>query len=126
MQRRGFRRGDVIAVAAVLLAAALSLLLLPERKSAGGTAVVSVNGVEVRTIDLSGEARDIELSELPYPMTLHVENGTIRVSESGCPGQDCVRQGAVSRDGESIVCLPNRVTIAVKSGVSSGLDGVAG
>lgn len=126
MKRRGFWRGDAAAVAAVLLAAALSLFLLPERKTAGGTAVVSVNGVAVQTIELSGQARDIELSGLPYPMTLHVENGSIRVLESLCPGKDCVRQGAVSLDGESIVCLPNRVIISVRSDSSSGLDGVAG
>ncbi len=69
---------------------------------------------------------DIELSGLPYPMTLHVENGTIRVLESGCPGKDCVRQGTISLDGESIVCLPSRVIISVRSDSSSGLDGVAG
>lgn len=126
MKRRGFWRGDAIAVAAVLLAAVLSLFLLPERKTAGGTAVVSVNGVTVQTIELSGQARDIELSGLPYPMTLHVENGTIRVLESGCPGKDCVRQGTISLDGESIVCLPSRVIISVRSDSSSGLDGVAG
>ncbi|HPE15583.1 MAG TPA: NusG domain II-containing protein [Oscillospiraceae bacterium] len=126
MERRGFRRGDAVAVAAVLLLAALSVLLLPARSAAGGTAVVSVNGVEVLTVSLSGEARDIALSDLPYPMTLHVENGTISVLESACPGKDCVRQGAISRNGESIVCLPNRVTIVIESTTPSGLDGVAG
>jgi hypothetical protein len=31
-----------------------------------------------------------------------------------CPDKLCIRQGIVSRSGERIVCLPNRVSITIE------------
>ena len=38
------------------------------------------------------------------------------VTQSDCPGQDCVHSGAVSRAGQSIVCLPARVIVRLEGG----------
>lgn len=43
-----------------------------------------------------------------------IEDGTVRVEEANCPDRLCVRQGRISRSGESIICLPHRVVIAVE------------
>ena len=36
--------------------------------------------------------------------------------EADCPDQICVNHLAISRDGESIICLPNKVVIAIEAG----------
>ena len=54
-----------------------------------------------------------------YPLTVAVSGGKVWIAESTCPGGDCVQQGAVSRSGESIVCLPARVTVAITGGSGS-------
>lgn len=43
-----------------------------------------------------------------------IENKTVRVEEANCPDRLCVRQGRISRSGESIICLPHRVVVAVE------------
>lgn len=43
-----------------------------------------------------------------------------RVSESDCPGRDCVHTGTITRAGQSIVCLPEQVVRL--SGGGSGFD----
>jgi hypothetical protein len=47
-------------------------------------------------------------------MLLQVANRRIRVLRSTCPNQVCVRQGAVHRPGEMLVCVPNRVVIFIR------------
>ena len=41
-----------------------------------------------------------------------------------CPDQICVNHRAVSREGESIICLPNQVVISVTDGEEAELDGI--
>lgn len=47
-----------------------------------------------------------------------IKGGSVTVSSASCKNQVCVRHGSISKSGESIVCLPNRliVTIEDKSG----------
>ena len=56
-----------------------------------------------------------------------VNNGEVFVEEADCPGEDCLRQGGISRPGQTIVCLPHRlvVQIVAVSGQSEG-GGVGG
>lgn len=44
---------------------------------------------------------------------LVIENGTARVEEASCPDGLCVNTGSISRTGQSIVCLPNRVVVEI-------------
>ena len=48
-----------------------------------------------------------------------------RRRDSDCPGQDCVHSGAVSRAGQSIVCLPARIVVELV-GAADGYDLVTG
>ena len=45
---------------------------------------------------------------------LVIQDGCARIEEADCPDKLCVKQGTVSKSGESLVCLPNRVVVAVK------------
>ena len=44
---------------------------------------------------------------------LVIESGEAYIREASCPDGLCVGHGRISRKGESIVCLPNRVTVTV-------------
>lgn len=50
--------------------------------------------------------------------TLVIEEGKADITHASCPDKLCVNQHRVSRTGESIVCLPNKVVVKVVS--SSG------
>ncbi len=42
-----------------------------------------------------------------------IENGTAYLSDANCPDKLCVHQGKISRTGEVITCLPNKLTVTV-------------
>ena len=40
-----------------------------------------------------------------------IQDGTVRMTEANCHDRTCVRTRAISRSGESIVCLPHRLVL---------------
>lgn len=120
--RLRFQKGDMIAVAGVLLLAALVLLLfLPGERAA--YAEVYRNGELIKTVSLA-QAQEFTVSG-KYTNTVSVRDGRIAVTGSDCPGEDCVSCGWLDSAGRSIVCLPNGLEIRVVAD-GNGVDFVVG
>ena len=51
-----------------------------------------------------------------------IMDGKVRMVSAECPDQICVKTAEISRDGSTIVCLPNRVVLEVVSEVSGEAD----
>ena len=113
-------RFDALVVLAVLvLSAVLSARLWFAPAGSGAlTVVLSANGQEFERTALDAYTGGIYESN-GCTLTVSVSGGAISVSESDCPNQDCVRSGAISRAGQSIVCLPARIVIEI---VGTGAD----
>lgn len=90
------------------------------------TAVITHRGREVERIVLSEltEERTLEL-EGDWQLTLRLSPEGVWVESSTCPGQDCLHTGRISQAGQSIVCLPEKVTVLLTGG-SGGPDAVLG
>ena len=43
-----------------------------------------------------------------------IQNGEVFMENSNCKNQICVKHKKISRSGESIICLPNKVIIQTK------------
>ena len=107
----------------ILLAAAVFALFLPSRN--GDAAVVEIyrNGERLRAFPLNVD-RQFTV-EGDYTNVVTISGGKVAITESSCPGGDCVSCGWVSSAGRSIVCLPNGVEIRIV-GVQSEVDFVVG
>jgi len=51
-----------------------------------------------------------------------VRDGSVFVESAPCANQICVKTGRVSRPGQWIACLPNRVFVAVEGGPDEQID----
>ena len=110
-----FRKGDCIAIAAVLLLAAAVLLCFLPRKSDGtAQAQIYLNGQLVKTVSLDQDQTFV--IEDHYRNEITVSGGNISITASDCPGQDCVHSGSIHAPGRVLVCLPNALEIRVISG----------
>ena len=105
---------DGLVVLSVLLLLAVSVLgLWHGGQSTALTAVISVDGETVEQVDLSKleEPEEKTLHANGYTLHLRLDATGAVVAESDCPTQDCVHTGKITRSGQSIICLPARVTI---------------
>ncbi len=59
---------------------------------------------------------------VPSGLRVEVKAGRVRVAESDCPHQLCVRRGWISRAGQVVVCVPNRVLIEIRGTDAGGID----
>lgn len=116
---------DIMVISGVLLTALL-MWLIPIFLNKDAPAVVRViqNGQEIASYPLS-EDRTVTI---PYEdenyNLLFISGGEASVSDADCPDGLCVRARSISRNGESIICLPHKLVIQIESKEESDLDAV--
>ena len=119
-----FRKGDLLSIGLVMaLAVFVAIGFLPQKNQGVGVAEIYLNAEKIKTVSL-GEETVFTVSDR-YTNEITVTGGTIAVTSSDCPGEDCVHLGAVSAGGRSIVCLPNGLEIRVVKS-ESDVDFVVG
>ena len=69
---------------------------------------------EQKTVWVKGPIGETEVS---------INNGSARVVSSPCREKICIRSGSISRPGQWVACLPNRVFVSIE-GKSSGEESV--
>lgn len=116
------RKNDLLLIGSLLLAALLVWFLVRPGEM-GGWAVVTVDGQENGRYPLDVE-RTVTIGEDAYNI-LYITGGTVSVVEANCGDHTCVRTGSISREGETIVCLPHRLVVRVEGGAASGFDAAA-
>lgn len=110
-------RNDVILIVSVLLVSAVALVYLFVFRKQGDTVKVTVDGKLYGTYSLSqNHSENIHTGQNGEELNRFVINdGKVYMEKASCPDGICVAHRSVFRDGESIVCLPNRVVITVIS-----------
>ena len=116
-------RYDLLLILGLLLAAAVMYLAL-RPGGQGAWAGGAVDGPEVGRFPLSEDVT-VTIGEEDYNV-LQIADGQAAVIEANCGDHTCVRTGAVSREGETIVCLPHRLIVEIRGGDGSDFDATAG
>lgn len=82
-------------------------------QKAGNQVEITVDGEYYRTYDLDKEETfDIAAGE-DTTNTLTIKDGSAQMIWADCPDKLCMHQKAISKSGETIVCLPNKVVAEV-------------
>lgn len=116
-------KADFMLAIALLMAGALCFVAIIYFNSIpGGQVEVKVGGKVTGTYSLNKD-REILIEELGRNI-LRIEDGIVFMVEADCPDQYCVKHRPISRNGESIICLPNQVVATVRGGDESDVDGV--
>lgn len=108
-------RNDILLVAVLLLLATAGAIYLFVFRSSGDMVEVTVDGEVYGVYTLSQDrVEDIYTGENGEQWNrLVIREGRAFVETATCPDGICSNHRAIFRDGESIICLPHRVVIAV-------------
>jgi hypothetical protein len=126
MQRRGasnhlIRKADIVLVSILLVVSTIGAMFI----AYGGTYTADAN-VRVMVdgtlygVYPFGEAREIVVRK-DYENRIVIEKGDagkmrVRMEDATCPGKDCVHHAPIDLSGQSIVCLPNRLSVEIEGG----------
>ena len=103
-------RLDIIVISVLLLLAFSVALTIKLTKTAGNYVAVEINGTVSAEYPLFVDG---EYQLNGGTNTLVIKNGDAYLSYSNCPDHTCERTGKIRHVGETIVCLPNRLSVTV-------------
>lgn len=118
------KKNDMILIGAVLLLAVLAFGWSSSKKQEeGGMAVVYVDTEEKVSYPLDEEGEYVIETEHGKNV-LVIKDGTADITEADCPDKLCEKQRKISKNGETIVCLPHKVVVEIRSSEEAELDGM--
>ena len=118
------KRSDIFLIGGCLLAALACCGLWLLLRKDGGAVIVEQAGRETARYALS-EDRTVRIEgEGGYNLPV-IRGGEAWLSEADCPNLLCVKTGKIRYAGQSIVCLPHKLTVRIVGGASA-LDAVTG
>jgi hypothetical protein len=107
------QRGDWILVAVLLLLGTAGWFTVHIIRAQNPPARIRISA--------SGQEFELALRDtllvIPGPLgetKVRVENKRVWIEDAPCPNRLCMRQGKISRPGESIICIPNRIVITIE------------
>ncbi|MBQ9748599.1 MAG: NusG domain II-containing protein [Clostridia bacterium] len=106
------RKNDVILAIALLLAVTVLGSCYFLFRGEGDTVRVTVGRELFGTYSLDTD-RVVEIRTGDALNILVIRDGRAYMETASCPDGICTAHRPISRDGESIVCLPNRVVVTV-------------
>ncbi len=113
-------RFDIILIVGLLLISLVSLLAIFFFREQGDLIEIKIDGNVVAEYSLYENG---EYSLNGGSNILVIENGEAYLSYADCPDKTCVKTGKISYSGQSIICLPNRLTVTVRShSAQNGVD----
>ena len=104
------KKRDIILIASILIVAIALFLVVEMTKEEGAGVTVKVDGVDIAEYSLS---KNGTYSLNGGTNILVIEDGKAYLSDANCPDKLCVHQGKISMTGETITCLPNKLTVTV-------------
>ncbi len=116
MDKKLFRKADIIIILAVLVIAGVFLLW---QYSSGDNlrAVIAVEGKVVETLDLDKiTGKKVIIPDTSPKVKIVAEKGSIRFDEAECRDKICVSRGKLYRKGDTAVCLPSKTVITITGG----------
>ena len=107
-------RNDIVFILVLVLAVCLVGLLWILLREEGDSVQVAVDGRVIGVYYLS-EEQTIEIAAFDGEghNVLSIRDGKARMETADCPDGICADHRAISKNGESIVCLPHKVVVTV-------------
>ncbi len=106
-------KNDIILVVTVILLALIALIFFWFFTDEGSYVVISIDGAEVSRYPLNENFKTDIVSQDGKVNTLVIDSGKAYISYAECPDKICVAHRKISREGETIVCLPHKLVIGI-------------
>ena len=115
------KKNDWILVAVILVLAGIGFFIYTSfGRQTAGIVKVTVDGELFGTYSLEKE-QEIKINNTNH---LIIKDGQADMTEANCPDQICVDHISISKNKETIICLPNKVIVEIVGGEDAGLDAV--
>ena len=117
------KRNDLILFGAIVIFGLAILLANAALQKPGATAEVVSGQTIIGTYELRNDCMVVIEGDGDARNVVEISDGVAKMMESNCPNGDCMSQRGISRAGQSLVCLPNKVLVRIE-GAGDMLDSI--
>lgn len=107
------KKADIILIAAVTIVAAAFFFINSHNDSGLKVVVLDKDNNIIWEESLMKDCTETITSENGYNIVV-IKNGQVYVKDADCKNRICVDSKAISRKGQSIVCMPHKIAISIK------------
>ena len=128
MKTKILKKTDIVLIAGFLAFAAAFYFIFDMIPQNGGTVVIRCDGKVYEEVPI-GKTQNVEIYSADGRLTniVAVQNKEAFMAYADCPDGLCVKHSPIGPNGGgTIICLPNRVSVEVKSKGNPGFDTVIG
>ena len=115
-------RFDLFIIIGFLIISGLGIFFMPKKQ--GSKVVVKVDGQVLYTKSFSNETIEKKIETTYGYNLLEIGHDYVQVLSASCPNKLDVKQGKISRVGESIICLPNHLLVTIEGEVDENYPDV--
>lgn len=113
-------KGDKILIVFLSIFSVILAIMISSvaSKASGKYISIKVDGKEIKNIQFSKDmvGKTYEIKTEFGRNVIEIGDESVRVIEADCPDKLDVKQGEITKPGQVIVCLPNRLLIEYKAG----------
>jgi len=85
---------------------------------------VTRDGVIIREYSLNDAVDEVIEHDDKTFNRIEIKDREVSITEASCPDKICVYHNNISKNGETIVCLPNELIVTIVSDEENDVDGV--
>ena len=116
---RIIKKMDIVIIAVLLILSFTPHLIFfktSQKGSKNNYAIIKVDGKIHKKIGLSNvkKSEKVNLNLPNGKNTLLIKNNSIQMKSANCNDALCVKQGNISKVGQTIICLPHKLIIEIK------------
>ena len=115
------KKNDMILISVIAVLALALFAFTNMTVQTGAYAVISVDGSEIKRLPLF-EDTSYTIEGVGGHNDLVIEDGEAYLTDADCPDRLCVKMGKISKNGESIICLPHKVVVEISGGKDNDVD----
>ncbi|MBQ6848407.1 MAG: NusG domain II-containing protein [Clostridia bacterium] len=105
-------KNDIMLVSIILVVALILFLFFKFSLKTGDMVVISINGETAFKLPLNTDTEKTVKSELGENVIL-IKGGIAQIISADCRDKICVHHEAISKSGETIVCLPHKLVVVI-------------
>lgn len=125
MFKKNFKKADLIMLAVLVIIGLSASFALTFVRVGGEEVNIKVAGKLYGTYSLKKD-RNVTIDMKGKTNIVSIKNGKVKMISASCANQVCVKHSAISKSGETIICLPNKVIVSITGRGESSYDSVSG
>ncbi len=119
-------KNDIILIVIIIALSAMAFILINSFSSSGNEVIIEQNLKQTAVLNINkNQEYNLYDNNGNICNTVLIKDGTVSMKYANCKDKICVNHNKISKNNESIICLPNKVVVTVVSDKNNDVDEVA-